>query len=422
LLDLSTGDVLAQTSEYNAQVSRGDDVISRVIAAGRPGGLDDLQRLVTGTIGRLVERMCATVGVDPGHLAFYVTAGNTVMTHLLMGVSPAYIRTEPYVPAASRFPWLRAVDLGLPGGTCTGLEAVECPASWLGGDIVAGVVAAGLPWSERLTLFVDIGTNGEIVLGTRDWLVSCSCSAGPAFEGGGILHGMRAAAGAIEQVRVDTVTLQPSIATIEGARAVGICGSGIMDAVSELFLAGAIDRSGHFDPERAGERLREGERGLEYVLATAADSGTGADIVLTETDIENLMRAKAAVYAGVTLLTENVGVAVTDIEEVVIAGGFGHYLDLERVISLGLLPELEIERFVFIGNSSLLGAQLACRSAEMRATCRRVAEMMTYVELSASASFMDRYVSALFLPHTETSLFPRTEALLAERSRAGMAH
>ncbi|MBA4370081.1 MAG: ferredoxin [Coriobacteriaceae bacterium] len=421
LLDLAEGTTLAQASEYNAQVGRGEDVINRIISAGKRGGLEELQRLAAETIGRLALRLCAEAGADPRHLASYTIAGNTVMTHLLWGIDPANIRTEPYVPAATRFPWVRASVLGLPGGPATLAGATPCPASWLGGDIVAGVVAAGIPWSERLTLFVDIGTNGEIVLGNKDWLVACSCSAGPAFEGGGILHGMRAAAGAIEQVRVDDATLEPTIATIEGAKPVGICGSGLMDAVSELFLAGAIDRGGHFAGDRAGTRLRAGDHGFEYVLASAADSGTGADVVLTEVDVENLIRAKAAIFAGISVLTESVGVETAEIAEVVIAGGFGHYLDLDRVIALGLLPEIELERFVFIGNSSLLGARLAALSGEMRDTARRVAEMMTYLELSANALFMDAYVSAMFLPHTDTSLFPQTEALLRGRSHAERA-
>lgn len=418
LIDPANGRVMARRSEYNAQVTRGEDVITRVIAASKPEGLAELTQLACETIARLVTASCEQAGVETGRVGCVVTAGNTVMTHLLYGISPASIRTEPYTPAASAFPWVPASEFGIPAADGALLGAVACPASWLGGDIVSGVVAAGIPWSEKLTLFIDIGTNGEIVLGTSDWLVSCSCSAGPAFEGGGILHGMRAADGAVEQVRIDRVTLEPSMLTIGNATPVGICGSGIIDAVAELFLAGALDRSGRFVADRACERLRRGEHGLEYVLVVADESATGEDIVITETDVDNLMRAKAAIFAGVTVLAESVGVELAAIDEVVIAGGFGHYLDLERVTALGLLPELDPEKFVFLGNGSLLGAELIARSAEMRDAAERVAEMMTYLELSANASFMDRYVSALFLPHTDTSLFPRTEELLSALSEA----
>jgi uncharacterized 2Fe-2S/4Fe-4S cluster protein (DUF4445 family) len=418
LIDPATGRILARRSEYNAQVTRGEDVITRVIAASKPEGLAELTELACETIARLVTAACEQAGVETGRIGCIVTAGNTVMTHLLYGISPASIRTEPYTPAATAFPWVPASEFGIPAADGALLGAVACPASWLGGDIVSGVVAAGIPWSDKLTLFIDIGTNGEIVLGTSDWLVSCSCSAGPAFEGGGILHGMRAAEGAVEQVRIDRVTLEPSMLTIGNATAVGICGSGIIDAVAELFLAGALDRSGRFVGDRAGARLRRGEHGLEYVLVVAEESATGEDIVITETDVDNLMRAKAAIFAGVTVLAESVGVELAAIDEVVIAGGFGHYLDLERVTALGLMPELDPEKFVFLGNGSLLGAELLARSSEMRQAAERVAEMMTYLELSANASFMDRYVSALFLPHTDTSLFPRTEELLSALSEA----
>ncbi len=417
LVDLIAGRVLAQAAEYNAQVSRGEDVISRVIAASKPEGLTDLEDLVVRTISKLATQVCAKAGVHPEELLAYIAAGNTVMTHLLLGVSPASIRTAPYVPAASSFPRASARDVGLPAGDRTQLIALPCPASWLGGDIVAGVTAAGIPWSDKLTLFIDVGTNGEIVLGNREWLVSCSCSAGPAFEGGGISHGMRAAEGAIEQVRIDPLTLAPSILTICCERPLGICGSGLIDCISELFLAGALERSGKFKTDIDSPYLRHGERGLEYVVVSPEDSGTGSAIVLTEADIENLMRAKAAIFAGISVLVESLDLSLSDIEEVVVAGGFGHYLDLERITVLGMVPEVDPERFVFLGNGSLLGAELVARSTEMLETARRVAEMTTYLELSVNAGFMDSYVSALFLPHTDLGIFPRTEAILAEKAR-----
>ena len=424
LIDLVSGAVLAQASEYNAQVTRGEDVISRVIAASKADGLEELRGLAAQTISKLALKACAEAGVPPEELLVYVAAGNTVMTHLLLGISPASIRTSPYVPAATSFPRTSARELGLPGAKHTQVVVLPCPASWLGGDIMAGVVAAGIPWCDDLTLFIDVGTNGEIVLGNREWLVACSCSAGPAFEGGGILHGMRAAAGAVEQVRVDPMTLEPSIITICCEKPLGICGSGLIDCVSELFLAGALERSGTFKSDIDSPHVRHGERGLEYVVVPATETGTGADIVLTELDIENLMRAKGAIFAGISVLAESMDVPFSAIEQVVVAGGFGHYLDLERISVLGMLPEIDPERFVFIGNGSLAGAELAARSTEMLKTARSVAEMTTYLELSVNASFMDEYVSALFLPHTNIELFPRTQALLAEkaRERASVSH
>ena len=355
LLDLVAGTVLAQAAEYNAQVTRGEDVISRVIAASKPGGLEELQDLVSETISKLALKVGTEAGVGPDEILAYVMAGNTVMTHLLLGISPASIRTAPYVPAATTFPRTSAREISVPGAEHTQAVALPCPASWLGGDIMAGLVAAGIPWTDKLTLFIDVGTNGEIVLGNREWLVACSCSAGPAFEGGGILHGMRAAEGAVEQVRVDPNTLEPSIITICCERPLGICGSGLIDCVSELFLAGALERSGKFKTDIDSPYVRRGERGLEYVVVPADDSGTGSDIVLTELDIENLMRAKAAIFAGISVLAESLDVSFSAIEQVVVAGGFGHYLDLERISVLGMLPEIDS------GPLRLPGQRVACR-------------------------------------------------------------
>ncbi|MDP2233421.1 MAG: ASKHA domain-containing protein [Actinomycetota bacterium] len=419
LIDVATDTVLAQLSEYNRQVNLGADVITRVIAGSTPAGLAQLQGLIAETISHLVGEVCDMADVSTESVDAYVIAGNTVMTHLLFGISPASIRTEPYVPVTTQFPLVAARDLGLPGSPAAMVVAIPCPASWLGGDVVAGVVAAGIPWTDRLTLFVDIGTNGEIVLANREWMIGCACSAGPAFEGAGILHGMRAADGAIEHVRIDDKTLEPAILTIGNVKPLGICGSGLIDCVSELFLTGALGRNGKFTPlAESSSRLRQGERGPEFVLVHAEDSATGTAIVLTETDVESLMRAKAAIHAGIDVLAECVDVEIDQIEEVVVAGGFGHYLDLERAMVLGMLPELPLARFAFIGNSSLLGARRAATCGEMLKKAYDVSEMLTYVELSVNVGFMDLYMSSMFLPHTDLTRFPRSEALLSTRSRA----
>jgi uncharacterized 2Fe-2S/4Fe-4S cluster protein (DUF4445 family) len=419
LIELTEGKTIAQASEYNAQVARGDDVITRVIAATKGDGLSELQVLVVQTISDLVEKCLAETGVAAADIIAYVTAGNTVMTHLLLGLSPASIRTSPYVPAASSFPWIMAVGLGLPGSHATLLTAIPCSASWLGGDIVAGIVACGMPWTDKLTLLVDVGTNGEIVLGNKEFMVACSCSAGPAFEGGGIRHGMRAADGAIEQVRLDDATLEPTLLTIGRVKPLGICGSGLIDLVSELFLTGAIDRNGTFVEPARSERVRMIDGHGEYVLVDADESGTGGDIVLTETDIGNLIRAKAAINAGINVLVDSIGLAIGDIDEVLVAGGFGRYLDIDRITALGMFPELPVSRYSFVGNSSLAGARLGVTSRKMLDRSHKVAEALTYLELSVNPGFMERYVSSLFLPHTDLAEFPATEALRARRSSVG---
>jgi uncharacterized 2Fe-2S/4Fe-4S cluster protein (DUF4445 family) len=417
IVDLSDMSVLGLASALNGQVGRGEDVISRVMFAATQDGLAELQGLVRRTINELVERLLERADVRVDEVVAYTLAGNTVMTHLLYGLTPKHIRSSPYVPAASAFPIVRAEELGLAGGPATHVVSMPCPASWLGGDVISGLMAAGVPWSDRLTLFIDVGTNGEIVLGNRDWLVACSCSAGPAFEGGGILHGMRAAEGAIEQVRIDSETFEPMILTIGEMKPLGICGSGLMDCVSELFLVGAIGRNGKFAEASGTPWVREGLRGPEYLLVAGENSATGADIVITEVDIDNLMRAKAAIYAGIDILLETVEIDYDQIDEVVIAGGFGHYLDLERVMAMGMVPEIPHSKFVFIGNGSLLGARATATSQDLLKTAYEIAHMITYVELSVNAGFMDSYMSAMFFPHTDLTLFPETESLLLERSR-----
>lgn len=418
LLDLGTGEVLARASEYNRQATRGEDVISRIIYATKKGGSGEdgahsLQELAIQTIDSLLARLSEKADRGLADVTAMFVAGNTTMMHLLLGLTPKYIREEPYIPAATIMPWVHSGDLGL-SRVDAHIYCFPNVASYVGGDITAGVLATGMHHSPKLTLYIDVGTNGEIVLGNSEWLMACSCSAGPAFEGGGVKHGMRAARGAIEQVRVDCATCEPMILTIGMTKPIGICGTGLIDTVAELLLARVIDQKGKFVTGLDTPRVREGDHGREYVLAWGSESASKADIVLTEVDIENLMRAKAAVFAGISTLLEAVEVDYSDIEEVLIAGAFGNYLEIEKVTTIGLLPELPFEKFKFVGNGSLLGAQLVGLSRDMMASARDVAKKMTYLELSVSSKFMDKYVSALFLPHTDMRLFPSVAEDLAQ--------
>lgn len=415
LVDLNSREILSRAAQYNSQCRTGADVISRIIASAGDG-MDEMHQLIVGDIVDLSEQLIQTAGISVDDIVAYYAAGNTVMTHLLLNITPEYIRESPYTPAASSFPWMRAKELGLPGSRACRFIALPCPASWLGGDVVAGITAAGIPWTERLTLFVDIGTNGELALGNSEWLVGASCSAGPTFEGSGIAHGMRAADGAIERVRIDDDTLEPSFATIGGTKPLGICGSGLIDCISELFMCGALGRDGRFATGLPGDRIRLGESGSEYLLADARQTGTGRDIVINENDVAALMRAKAAIHAGIHILCESMDLSPESIEEVVIAGGFGAYLDIDRILSLGMLPEIDKDRFVFLGNASLLGTTLVATNREIFRTVRRVAQMTTYLELTRNAGFMDLYVSALFFPHTETASYPKVEYARAQRA------
>jgi len=257
-----------------------------------------------------------------------------------------------------------------------------------------------------VTLFIDIGTNGEIVVGNKDWMTCASCSAGPAFEGGGIKFGMRAGRGAIEQVGINPSTYEPMVLTIGRAKPAGICGSGLIGLAAELFAVGLIDQNGRFVRDLATERVREGESGWEYVISFSAETAIGRDITLTEVDLDNLMRAKAALYAGCKVLLESVGLSFKDLDRVIIAGGFGHYLDIEKAITIGLLPDLPEEKFTFVGNGSLLGARLLSFSRDLLMEAERIARTMTNIELSTSITFMDEFIAAMFIPHTDMEAFP----------------
>jgi uncharacterized 2Fe-2S/4Fe-4S cluster protein (DUF4445 family) len=413
LLDLNDRKTLAEDSDYNPQIQFGDDVITRIVYSQKPGGLKKLQETLIGTINGMIRELIARSGVNPARVSHMTAAGNTVMTHLLLGLDPKYIRESPYTPVANYIPPVRAVDLGLEVGEHVHLYTFPSVASYVGGDIVSGVLGSGIYQRKPLTLYIDIGTNGEIVIGNSDWMVTAACSAGPAFEGGGIKHGMRATTGALEDFRIDPVSFEPMLLTIGMVKPKGICGSGLINMIAEFLEAGVITPKGKFNTDLPTRRIRPGPDGNEYVLAYAGETATGSDLVITEVDIDNLMRAKAAMYAGYVTLLQSVGLSISNLEQVVIAGAFGSFIDVERAITIGLLPEVPLDRFLFIGNGSLLGARLISFCNEMLDDGERVCRMMTNVELSETPAFMDNYMAALFLPHTNGAEFPGVSARLA---------
>ena len=406
LLDLNKRQTLAEASDYNSQIRYGDDVISRIVYSQRPGGLKQLQGSVVGTINGIIRELADKSGVNLARVSHMTAAGNTIMTHLLLGLDPKYLRESPYTPVANFIPPVRASNLGIGVGEHVHLYTFPSVASYVGGDIVSGVLGSGIYQRKPLTLYIDIGTNGEIVIGNSEWLVTAACSAGPAFEGGGIKHGMRATSGAIEDFRIHPQTFEPMLLTIGMVKPKGICGSGLINMVAEFLEAEMISPNGKFNTDLPSQRIRPGPDGMEYVLAYREDTATGADMVITEVDIDNLMRAKAAMYAGYVTLLQSVGLSVGNLEQVVIAGAFGSFIDVERAITIGLLPELPLDRFLFIGNGSLLGARLISFCNEILDDGERISRMMTNIELSESPAFMDNYVAAMFLPHTNSAEFP----------------
>jgi uncharacterized 2Fe-2S/4Fe-4S cluster protein (DUF4445 family) len=412
LVHLLTGQVIDSAGNYNAQIRCGEDVISRIVYARTPDGLAELQQLIIDTTNELIDQILQRTGMSSQNIDCIVAAGNTTMIHLLLGLDPRYIREDPYIPTVSYVPPVKASELGLRGNEHAYLYCMPAIASYVGGDITAGILTTGMHKETPLTIFIDIGTNGEIVLGNEDWLVTAACSAGPAFEGGEVLHGMRAATGAIEGVAIDRDTMEPRLSVIGQSAPAGICGSGIIDAMAEMFLTGLLDRKGKISRDIDNPRIREGDYGQEYVLAWARESSVQRDIVITEIDINNILRAKGAVYAGCSTLLKQMSLGVEDIERFLIAGGFGRYLNIHNAVVIGLLPDIPYEKFRYLGNSSVTGGHLALLSQKLWREAEHIARSTTYLELSTSTSFMDEYVSALFLPHTDASLFPRVETLL----------
>jgi uncharacterized 2Fe-2S/4Fe-4S cluster protein (DUF4445 family) len=334
------------------------------------------------------------------------------MIHLFLRLPPAALRLAPYVPAVNQPAPVLAEAIGLAVHPQASVDCLPGVASYVGADITAGALASGVAHAEALTLFIDVGTNGEMVLGTREWLVTCACSAGPAFEGAGVVCGMRATRGAIEEVWINSQTYEPTFRVIGDGRPRGLCGSGLLALVAELFITGVLDKGGNFDVG-AGRtpRVRLGEHGPEYVVAWAQETDLGRDLVLTKVDVDNLMRAKAAIYAGFNVLAQSVGVALSDVEQVLIGGAFGQYLNVEKAVQIGLLPDMAWERFQFLGNTAVLGAYQALLSRSARDAVRAIAARMTYLELSADNTFYDAFTSALFLPHTEAIRFPSVQRL-----------
>lgn len=414
LVEMKSGQVVDTAIEYNRQISCGEDVISRIVYAKREGGLEHLQRLVIQTINSLIKEVCQRQGIEPGAVHRMTVAGNTTMMHLFLALWPEPIRREPYVPTVNHPLPIKAHELGLHINPEATVDCLPGIGSYVGADITAGVLSSKMFATDKLTLFIDVGTNGEIVLGNDDWLISCACSAGPAFEGSGVHSGMRATMGAIEEVWINARTYEPTYRAIGDVPPQGICGSGIIALLAEMFITGVLDKGGKLNQALNIPRIRKGEHGMEYVVVWKKETrDKKADIVITEVDVTNLLRAKAAIYAGFSVLVRSVGLELADVEQVLIGGAFGKYIDVEKAIQIGLMPDMPWDRFHFLGNTSALGAYTALLCPNLRQEVAGIANKMTYLELSADNTFYDEFTKALFLPHTDMAAFPAVARLLA---------
>ena len=408
LVDLTDGKILAKGSSGNGQIRYGADVINRIIQQTKPGGKKNLQdAIIKETLNPIIANLCKSASISANAIVRLCVAANTTMNHLFVGVDAEPVRMEPYIPSFFGWEGLKAGELKLPANPLADVQIAPNIGSYVGGDITAGTLASMIWDKDEMSLFIDLGTNGEIVFGNRDFLMSCACSAGPAFEGGDISCGMRATDGAVEACVIDKETMNPTLTIVgdPGQKVVGICGSGIIDIIAELFRCGIINAKGLF--VREGDRVKRDEHGMgRYVLAYENESETGREIAINEVDIDNFIRAKGAIFSAIDILLQSVDMPVEVIDKVYVAGGIGSGINMKNSIRIGMLPDVELEKFCYIGNSSLTGAYAMVMSDQANAKCSEVGANMTYLELSTYPGYMDAFVAACFLPHTNSSLFP----------------
>lgn len=430
LVDLLTGKVLFSAGRENSQIEYGADILSRIHQATSvrrhmrevadlsflDPGLAVLQQSIVACINALIAELASGSGVAADEIRALSVSGNTTMTHLLLGLDPFHICREPYIPMVNVIEPMEGRELGLILHEAAPVWIMPSAGSYFGGDLISGILASGLAATEQTRMLIDVGTNAEVVLGNRDWLIACAGAAGPALEGGVARMGMRAAPGAIDFVSLDPETYALEVRTIGGAPARGLCGSGLIDLVASLYLARIIDVRGKFrdpdqesDPARAAfmrERLvvRDEQRAFVVVAASKADAGD--EVLLEQIDLDAMIRSKAAMYAVLATLVGQVGLAFEDLAEICVAGAFGNHINPQRAITLGMLPDLDLSVYRAVGNSSLQGAEQVLLSRSARQECLDIVSKITYVELNVNQDFMIRFSGARFIPHTDPTLFP----------------
>ena len=408
IIDMTDGKILAKGSSGNGQIRYGADVINRIIESRKPGGQDKLQKaIIEETINPLVQTMCRQAKINPMNIYRMSVAANTTMNHLLIGVNADPVRMEPYIPTFFKTNSIFAGDIGIKVNPDAHIILAPNIGSYVGGDITAGAFVTMLWNQEPFSLFIDLGTNGEIVFGNSDFMFSCACSAGPAFEGGDISCGMRATDGAIEACTIDKETMEPTYKVVgePGTKPVGLCGSGIIDVISELFMTGIINPKGKF--VREGKRIRHDHYGMgSYVIAFEEEAGSAKDVEITEVDIDNFIRAKGAIFSAIRTMLNSLDFDVSMIDDVYVAGGIGSGINMANAVHIGMFPDIPLEKFHYIGNSSLTGAYLMLHSTSAEKKTYELASNMTYLELSTVPTYMDEFVGACFIPHTDTNLFP----------------
>jgi len=410
LISLADGSELAESAFDNPQIAVGPDVLTRIHHADQPGGLDELATLIISGMNRETAALCQTAGIRPEDIYLVSVAGNTAMTHLFLGLNPRWIIREPYIPVVNRPGLMRAAELGIAVNPQARILVFPNIGSYFGGDLIAGILYSGLDRRETPAILVDVGTNAEVVLGDRDWLIACAGAAGPALEGGVTRMGMNAGPGVIDKVQIDPDTREFDLRTIGGQPPRGICGSGLIDLAAQLFLSGMIDIRGKLIPATAGQRLKESNNLQHLIVVPAAGSATGEDLTITQADLDSLIRSKAAMYTILETITTTVGMTPQDLTTFYVAGTFGSFINPESAIAIGMLPDLPLTSYQVLGNSSLGGATMALTRPDIMADMDRIRDRITYLELNVNQDFMNRFSAAKFLPHTNPSLFPSVPA------------
>ena len=408
MVDMLTGRILAKASSGNGQIRYGADVINRIIESQKPGGHKKLQdAIIDETLNPMIQQMSRAAGLSSRQIYRLSVGGNSTMNHLLVGINADPLRMEPYIPAFYKTNSIYASDIRLNVHPDAHVIIAPNIGSYVGGDITAGALVSMIWNQPHFSLFIDLGTNGELVFGNSDFMMSCACSAGPAFEGGDISCGMRATDGAIEACKIDKETMEPTFDIIgdPGQKPIGLCGSGIIDVIAELFRCGIISPKGKF--VREGKRVKHDHYGMgSYVLAFEEEAAGSKDVEITEVDIDNFIRAKGAIFSAIRTMLKSLDFDISMIEEVYVAGGIGSGINMQNAVNIGMFPDIPIEYYHYIGNSSLCGAYAMLLSTKAEKKVYELARNMTYLELSTEPGYMDEFVACCFLPHTDSSLFP----------------
>jgi uncharacterized 2Fe-2S/4Fe-4S cluster protein (DUF4445 family) len=406
LVDLAKGRVAETISRHNPQAVHGEDILERILFAGRADGLKRLQSEIVGLFNDSVRQLSQKAGISAADIHYCSVAGNTTMCHFFLALDPSNICREPYIPVVNRFDLIRPGEIGLEMNRNGWVYLFPNIGSYFGGDLVAGIIASGMHESDEISMLVDVGTNAEVILGNKDWLVACAGAAGPALEGGILTCGMRAQPGAIERVRIDPRTLEIHYETIGNEAPKGLCGSGIIDLMAALFEAGLVDSTGKLLPERAPERMRQLDGFWAFVVADEGETAHGRPVFITQSDIKNLIRSKGAMYTILNVVIQSVGIEFSDIQNFYVAGAFGNYIDPERAITIGMLPDIPLDRFKGLGNAAGEGAVNVLLDASLMDEAERICDQITYLEMNVRGDFMSQLTGALFLPHTDLSRFP----------------